>query len=100
MFILTSTLLTHTTCWWFELAGSQEITAWEQVTPLALTQVGPIFPVSLPMTMVHAASLDVRLVTVTDRTLMRCGFKIVNKYINLLINKKIISFNTFHYVLY
>lgn len=70
---LTSTLLTQTTCWWFELAGSQEMTAWEQVTPLALTQVGPMLAVSLPITMVQAASRDVRRVTVTDRTLIRCG---------------------------
>lgn len=57
------------------MAGSQDITAWEHVTPLALTQVGPILFVSLPITIVHAASLEVRLDAVTDRTLMRCGFK-------------------------
>lgn len=73
--MLTSTLLTQTTCWWFELAGSHEITAWEQVTPLALTQVGPMLAVSLPITIVQAASLEVRRDTVTDRTLMRCGFR-------------------------
>lgn len=72
---LTSTLLTQTTCWWFELAGNQEMTAWEQVTPLALTHVGPMLAVSRPMTMVQAASRDVRREAVTERTLMRCGFK-------------------------
>lgn len=49
--------------------------AWEHVTPLALTQVGPILFVSLPITIVQAASLEVRLDAVTERTLIRCGFK-------------------------
>lgn len=44
------------------------------MTPLALTHVGPILAVSLPMTMVQAASRDVRRLAVTERTLMRCGF--------------------------
>lgn len=53
------------------MAGNQEIIACEQVTPLARTHVGPMLAVSRPITMVHAASRDVRRVTVTERTLIR-----------------------------
>lgn len=69
----TSTLLTHTTCWWFELAGSHEMIADEQVMPCALTADGPRWAVSRPMIIVQAASRDVRRFCVTLRTLMRCG---------------------------
>ena len=42
------------------------------VTWLAFTLLGPK-GVSLPMTIVHAASRDVRLFGVMERTLIRCG---------------------------
>ena len=42
------------------------------VTWLAFTLLGPK-GVSLPMTIVHAASRDVRLLGVMERTLIRCG---------------------------
>lgn len=51
------------------------MTALEQVILLALTAVGPRCDTSLPMTMVQAASRDVRLFCVTLRTLILCGYK-------------------------
>lgn len=70
--VRTSTLLTHTTCWWLLLLGNQEMMADVLVTWLAFTLLGPK-GVSLPMTIVHAASRDVRLLGVMERTLIRCG---------------------------
>lgn len=52
------------------MLGNQEITAEVLVTWLAFTLLGPK-GVSLQMTIVHAASRDVRLLGVTDRTLIR-----------------------------
>lgn len=66
----TSTLLTQTVCWKFEFEGSQEMTAEVEVMEVALTLVGPS-GASLPITMVQAASLEVRRLGVTERTLMR-----------------------------
>lgn len=54
------------------MLGNQEITAEVLVTWLAFTLLGPK-GVSLQMTIVHAASRDVRLLGVTDRTLIRWG---------------------------
>lgn len=71
--VLTSTLFTHTTCWWLELAGSHDMTALEQVMFVALTFVGPRCETSRPMIIVQAASLDVLRLAVTLRTLTRCG---------------------------
>lgn len=59
------------------------------MTPLALTQVGPIFAVSLPITIVQAAARDVRLEAVTERTLIRCGYR---KVIVIIIIIDIIQF--------
>ena len=61
-----------TVCWKFELLGSQEITAEVELMLLAFTQLGPR-GASLPMIIVQAASREVRLFMVTDRTLIRCG---------------------------
>lgn len=80
--VLSSTLFTHTTCWKLLLLGSHEITADVDVTWLAFTcdgRRGSSF--SLPMTMVQAASLDVLLLAVTDRTLILCGWKTVESTI-------------------
>ena len=54
------------------MLGSQEITAEVEVMLLAFTQEGPS-GASLPMIIVQAASLEVRLLMVTDLTLIRCG---------------------------
>ena len=62
-----------TVCWKFELLGSQEMTADVEVMLEALTHDGPR-GASLPMIMVQAASRDVLLLMVTERTLMRWGF--------------------------
>ena len=62
----------HTVCWKLELLGSQEMTAEVELMLLALTQDGPR-GASFPMIIVQAASLEVRLFIVTDRTLIRCG---------------------------
>ena len=59
-------------CWKLELLGSQEMTAEVELMLLALTQEGPS-GASLPMIIVQAASLEVRLFIVTDLTLIRCG---------------------------
>ena len=61
-----------TVCWKFELLGSQEMTEEVEVMLLALTQEGPR-GASFPMIMVQAASLEVRLLIVTDLTLIRWG---------------------------
>ncbi|BFF92185.1 uncharacterized protein DMAD_10295 [Drosophila madeirensis] len=73
--VRTSTLFTHTTCWWFEFAGCHEMTAEEHVMCEARTAEGPKCAVSRPMIMVQAASRDVCRFWVTLRTLMRCGCK-------------------------
>ena len=59
-------------CWKLELLGSQEITAEVELMLLAFTQEGPR-GASFPMIIVQAASLEVRLLIVTDLTLIRCG---------------------------
>ena len=59
-------------CWKFELEGSHEMTAEVDVIEDPLTQVGPTGQ-SLPITIVHAASRDVLLFGVTERTLIRCS---------------------------
>jgi hypothetical protein len=56
--------------WKLELLGNQEIMDEVAVTLLALTHEGPK-GASFPMIIVHAASLDVFRLTVTDRTLIR-----------------------------
>ena len=55
--------------------------ALEQVILLALTAVGPKCDVSLPIIIVHAASLEVRRVCSTLRTLILCGYKLRKKMI-------------------
>ena len=67
-----SNVKVHTVCWKLELLGSQEMTAEVELMLLALTQEGPS-GASLPMIIVQAASLEVRLFIVTDLTLIRCG---------------------------
>lgn len=70
--VRTSTLFTQTVCWKLEFEGSQDMTADVEVMEEALTLVGPR-GASLPMTIVHAASREVRRFGVTERTLMRCN---------------------------
>lgn len=70
--VRTSTLLTQTVCWWLLLPGIHAITAEVAVTLVARTAVGAR-GTSLPISMVQAASREVRRLGVTERTLMRCG---------------------------
>lgn len=67
---LTSTPFTETVCWKFELLGSQEMIAEDDVIFVALTHEGPN-GASFPIIMVQAASRDVRRLIVTERTLIR-----------------------------
>lgn len=53
------------------------MTAEVAVTLLALTLVGPR-GTSFPITIVHAASLDVLRLAVTDLTLILCGYNKIN----------------------
>ena len=57
-------------CWKLELEGNHEMTAEVEVTLEARTHEGPR-GASFPMIIVHAASLEVLRLTVTDLTLIR-----------------------------
>ena len=65
-----SSFFTIPVCWKLELEGNHEMTAEVEVTLEARTHEGPR-GASFPMIIVHAASLEVLRLTVTDLTLIR-----------------------------